>query len=79
MVSKKTEVIVEQLYDAFLVSLENLRKDGAKDAESLIDFLDRQVVLGALVDSFAQLVSVDIGLAKNKGTLPIPSSGYDKK
>ena len=67
MVNEKAKVIVEKLYDAVLVSLENLEKNEE------ISALDRQVILGSAIDSFAQLVSVDIGLSKNKATLPIPN------
>ena len=58
MVNEKAKLVVEKLYDAVLASLEGL----AKDTEYGI--LDKQVTIGSAIDSFAQLVSVDIGLAK---------------
>ena len=58
MVNEKAKLIVEKAYDAILVSLEKLEIDDD------VGFLDRQVVLGSIIDSSAQLVSVDIGLAK---------------
>ena len=65
MVNVKAKLVVEQLYDAVLASLEGL----AKDTEYGI--LDKQVAIGSAIDSFAQLVSVDIGLSKKEATLPI--------
>ena len=64
MVHEKANEVVEQLYDAILGSLASWRKDSEKDEDQQISFLDKQVVIGSMIDAFSQLVSVDIGLAK---------------
>ena len=64
MVHEKENEVVEQLYDAILGSLASWRKDSEKPEDQQISFLDKQIVIGSMIDAFSQLVSVDIGLAK---------------